>query len=124
MGYIVCRYVHWVISWLIRCLDVNQMSLTRAFRKLQAAHPNWSYRQLANELKTTDNYLRAINGKLKLPVPVRPKADPGKSKRALGINKVYEHKAVTKRFKKERAIIAPAQQGSGRKQYGSYLKLL
>lgn len=105
------------------------MSLTRAFRKLQAAHPEWNYKQLAYELNTADNVLRSINQRIKLPVPVRAKNPDGMSKRKLGIRAPSD--AHKKPRPKPLKITKPARPlstvsliGSGRKQYGSYLKLL
>lgn len=109
------------------------MSLTRAFKKAQQDNPTWGYKDLAASLQCDVHLLRGINSRLHLPIPVRPKAPKGESKRLKGIREAYaghvktasrvtEHKP--RKQPREKRIVAPSQMGSGRSGYFSYLKLL
>lgn len=88
------------------------MSVTSAFRVAHKKNPTWGYKELAAALGCDVDTLRGINNRIKLSIPASPKFK--------GNIKVIRHKRelVHQDFKP-----AP-QQGSGRKQYGGYLKLL
>jgi hypothetical protein len=87
------------------------MSVTSAFRVAHKKNPTWGYKELAAAIGCDVNTLRGINNRIKLPIPVSPK-----------------FRGNTKPTPRKRAVKAlvevPPQQGSGRKQYGGYLKLL
>lgn len=107
------------------------MSLTRAFKKAQQANPTWGYKDLAAFLLCDVHLLRGINSRLHLPIPVRPKAPKGESKRVKGIREPYAGKITVILHRQElipqpraRRIPVPNQMGSGRSGYFSYLKLL
>lgn len=111
------------------------MTLIARFIKAHKQHKDWSYRELAEYLGTSTAQLRGYNARLKppLPIPVKYKAPNGqaRTKRQRRLDKlnhtitvpepipVRVNKAVRKAL-----FTPPAQTGSGRKQYGSYLKLL
>lgn len=110
------------------------MSLTRAFRTAHYANPTLGYKELATYLHCEVQKLRGINSRLHLPIPVRPKAAKGESKRLKGIREAYATKTILMRTKepapkawkakKAKPMPTVLQTGSGRKQYGGYLKLL
>jgi hypothetical protein len=95
--------------------EQKEMSLTNDLRRAHAANPTWGYAALAEHLKTKTQTLRGLNSRLHLPIPIYGKVKP-------------HVKPIVITPKQSKPIVnripIPNQLGSGRKQYGGYLKLL